>query len=290
MDRLGGVRLYEQDDPEAFLDRHGRDFSAIAGYDVPEELIRALPNLKLIANFGVGYDGVDVAAARARGISVTNTPDVLNDAMAELAIGLMISLCRKIIPADRFVRQGGWRNGFFPLQRELRGATVGIVGLGRIGREIALRCQAMKMRVIYHGRSRQENVPYPYYDNLVEMAQEADWLVCVAPGGAQTFHLIGREVLDALGPQGFLLSMGRGTTVDEKVLVEKLLAGELAGAALDVFENEPDVPKELFALDNVVLSPHQGSATRQTRRAMGALVVANLEAFFAGEPLLSRVV
>jgi lactate dehydrogenase-like 2-hydroxyacid dehydrogenase len=202
----------------------------------------------------------------------------------------MVALARQLPQADRFVREGKWPKGSYPLQVELNGKTVGILGLGRIGKEIALRAQAMKMRVVYHGRHRQPDEPYVYYDKLVDMARDADWLVLIAPGGKATDKIVNREVLEALGPEGFLVNMGRGTLVDEPVLVEMLQQGRIAGAALDVFEKEPSVPEALFGLDNVVLSPHQGSATHQTRNKMGDLVVANLVAHFAGEPLISAVV
>ncbi len=290
VEKLNGVRLYEQDDPQAFLKEHGKEFPAIAGFAVPRELIEALPNLRLIANFGVGYDGVDVRAAKAQSIAVTNTPDVLNEAMAEITLGLMVSLARRLPQADRYVREGRWPQGSFPLQNQLTGKTVGIVGLGRIGKQIAELCQAFKMRVVYFGRNKQAGIPYVYYDNLVDMAGDADWLVVVTPGGAATKNLVDKDVLQVLGPRGFLVNVARGSVVEEKALIELLQNGGLAGAALDVFADEPNVTEELLALDNVVLSPHQGSATHQTRFAMGALVVANLEAFFAGEPLLTQVV
>jgi lactate dehydrogenase-like 2-hydroxyacid dehydrogenase len=200
---------------------------------------------------------------------------VLNDAVAEITIGLMIALARRIPQADRFVREGRWPQGNYPLLRELNGATLGILGLGRIGREIATRAQVMRMRVVYHGRHRQPDQPYPYYEKLLDMARDVDWLVVIAPGGRGTERIVSREVMEALGPEGFLVNMARGGLVDEPALVELLQAGRLGGAALDVFEHEPWVPDALFALDNVVLSPHQGSATRQTRHRMGALLVAN---------------
>lgn len=258
-------------------------------------LIEALPALEIISSFGVGYDGVDTAAAKQRNIRVTNTPDVLNDAVAEITIGLMIALARHIPQADRFVRAGNWLGskgaaGNFGLFSELNGKTLGILGLGRIGKEIATRAQAMKMRVVYHGRRKQPDVPFVYYDKLVDMARDVDWLVIIAPGGKGTERIINRDVLEALGPEGFLVNMARGTLVDEPVLVEVLQNGKLGGAALDVFVKEPQVPEALFALDNVVLSPHQGSATYQTRNKMGQLVVDNLNAHFAGEPLISPVV
>jgi lactate dehydrogenase-like 2-hydroxyacid dehydrogenase len=202
----------------------------------------------------------------------------------------MIALARRIPQTDRYVRDGKWLKSAYPLLTELNGKTLGILGLGRIGKEIATRAQAMRMRVVYHGRSRQPDMPYIYYDKLIDMARDVDWLVIIAPGGKATEKIVSRQVLEALGPEGYLVNMARGTLVDEPALVELLQSGRLGGAALDVFEKEPQVPEALFALDNVVLSPHQGSATHQTRNKMGALVVANLDAHFAGEPLPSRVV
>ena len=283
-------KLHEAIDSDRFLADIGARIRGAAGGGAGADVIAQLPNLEIIANFGVGYDNVDVAAAKARNVRVTNTPNVLNDAMAEITIGLMIALARRLPQADHYVRQGKWPGGNFPLQSELNGKTVGILGLGRIGKEVAMRCQAMRMRVIYHGRHRQEFEPYVYYSSLVDMARDSDWLVLIAPGGKSTEKIVSRAVLEALGPEGRLVNVGRGTLVDEAAMVEMLASGRLGGAALDVFDSEPLVPEILFGLDNVVLSPHQGSATHQTRRQMGALVVANLDAHFAGEPLLSPVV
>ncbi|MCF6326446.1 MAG: 2-hydroxyacid dehydrogenase [Devosiaceae bacterium] len=289
-EKFDATRLYEQKDPTEFLRDNGNKFTAIAGYGVDASLIGKMPNLKMIANFGVGYDGIDINTAAKRSIAVSNTPDVLNDAMAEITIGLMIALSRKIIPADQFVRQGKWKAGNFPLQSELKGKVAGIVGLGRIGKEIALRCTAMKMQVIYFGRTDQKDQPYQYFEDLMKMAEICDWLIVATPGGKKTNKLVDADVLDALGKSGFLINIARGSVVDEISLVEKLKQGELAGAGLDVFDDEPNVPPALFEMDNVILSPHQGSATRQTRNAMGQLLVANLEAFFAGKPLLTPVI
>ncbi|MEO7223251.1 MAG: 2-hydroxyacid dehydrogenase [Devosia sp.] len=283
-------KLHEAADKDTLLADVRDRVRGIAGGNVGPDLMDKLPKLEIIANFGVGYDSIDTKAARERNVRVTNTPNVLNDAMAEITIGLMVSLARRLPQGDQHVRQGKWLKGGFPLQTELNGKTVGILGLGRIGKEIAVRAQAMKMRVVYHGRHRQTDEPYIYYDKLVDMARDSDWLVLIAPGGKSTDKIVSREVLTALGPEGYLVNMGRGTLVDETALVELLQNGGIAGAALDVFEKEPQVPEALFALDNVVLSPHQGSATHQTRYKMGALVVANLDAHFAGEPLLSAVV
>ena len=291
LERLFQVhRLYEKSDRNAFLDSHGAEIDAIAGSGITQQLMDRLPNLQIIAGFGVGYDDIDIKAAIQRNIPVTNTPDVLNDAVAEMTLGLMLSLSRGIVGADRFVRSGKWQDGPAPFFNELNGRTLGIAGLGRIGREIARRSQAMNMRVVYFGRTRQANSPYVYYDDLVEMARDADWLVAMTPGGKATSGLFSRKVLEALGPQGYFVNMARGSVVDQPALIDLLQNGGMAGAALDVFETEPDVPPGLLELDNVVLSPHQGSATHRTRNAMGTMVVNNLKAHFAGKPLLSRVV
>jgi lactate dehydrogenase-like 2-hydroxyacid dehydrogenase len=283
-------RLFEAENPDRLIDEVAPRIRAIAGGPAPATLIDRLPGLEIIAHFGVGYDSVDVAAARRRNIRVTNTPDVLNDAVAEMTIALMLALARRVPQADAYVRAGKWEaEGNYPLQSELRGRTLGILGLGRIGKEIAARAQAMKMAVVYHGRREQKWLPYRYYPNLIDMARDADWLVVIAPGGNDTAGLVSRAVLEALGSGGRLVNMARGSLVDEAALVEMLADGRLGGAALDVFAQEPVVPPTLYALDNVVLSPHQGSATDETREAMGALVSANLLAHSRGEPLLSPV-
>ena len=288
--RYNVQRLYEQADPKEFLAKYGQLYTATAGQDVSAQLIDQLPNLKMISSFGVGYDSIDIAAAKQRGIAVTNTPDVLNDAMAEITLGMMIALSRRLIPGHNFVRSGKWQAGEFGLQSELRGKTLGIVGLGRIGKEIAARCQAMKMRVVYFGRTHQLDQPYVYYNDLTHMARDVDWLVAITPGGAGTDKLINADVIKALGPKGYFVNMARGSVMDQDALIAALENEEIAGAALDVFADEPNVPKTLLNRDNVLLSAHQGSATVQTRVAMGQLVLDNLEAFFTGKPLLTRVV
>jgi lactate dehydrogenase-like 2-hydroxyacid dehydrogenase len=282
-------KLHETTDADRLIDEIGHLVRAIAGIGVPVKLMERLPALEIIANFGVGYDSIDIPFATDRKIRVTNTPGVLSDAVAELAIGMMFAVARRIPQADRYVREGRWPSANLPLYRELRGYKVGIVGLGRIGMEIATRLQALKMHVVYHGRAEQPRQPYLYYADLVAMARDVDWLVVITPGGAETRGMISRDVLEALGPDGVLVNVARGTVVDEKALVELLSSGQLGGAALDVFESEPNVPEALFAMENVVLSPHQGSATRETRDAMGALVVANLDAHFRGKPLLTQI-
>jgi len=287
-------KLYEAEDRDAFLTSIGGRIRGVAtnGHTgCPPHIMTKLPNLEIISSFGVGYDAIDAEDCRSRGITVTNTPDVLTDAMAEITMGLMIALCRRIPQADAFVRTGRWeREGNYPLTGELTGRTLAILGLGRIGKEVARRAQAFKMQVVYHGRTRQAHEPYPYYRDLVQMARDTDWLVSIVPGGAATRHLINREVLDALGPDGMLVNVGRGATVDEPELIRALREGRLGGAALDVFEDEPRVPQAFHGMDNVVLSPHQGSATHKTRWAMGDLMVRNLKAHFDGLPTLTPVV
>ena len=283
-------KLHEASDREAMLAEVGPRIRAIAGGNVDAALMDRLPKLEIIANMGVGYDTIDTAAAKARNIRVTNTPDVLNDAVAEIAIALMMALSRQVPQADRFVREGRWEQGQYPFTTELRGKTVGFLGLGRIGKEIAARAQALKMRIVYHGRHRQQTEPHVFYDNLEDMARDSDWLVIVAPGSASTRGIVSRRVLEALGPQGRLVNVARGSLVDEEAMIELLESGGLGGAGLDVFADEPRVPERLRRLENVVLTPHYASATRTTRDAMGALVLKNLEAWFAGDPLPSAVV
>lgn len=287
--RFTAHKLYESENVEALLTAVGPRIRAIAGGNVTDDLIARLPSLEIIANYGVGYDSIDVQAACARNIQVTNTPNVLNDAVAEMALALMLALARSVPQADRFVRDGRWSTEDFSLQEELTGSTLGIVGLGRIGKEIALRAQAFKMDTCYFGRARQDGVTYRYFSDLEDMAANCQWLVVVAPGGSSTEGLISRRVLEALGSAGKLVNMARGSLVDQEALVEMLVEGRLGGAALDVFSQEPKVPQELIGLPNVVLSPHQGSATSRTRAAMSDLVVANLVAHAEGRALLSPV-
>lgn len=263
-------------------------FAATSGR-CPRDLMESLPKLEVVASFGVGYDGIDVEAAAARGVRVTNTPGVLDDCVAEMTVGLMIALAHRIPQADRYVREGRWLAGNFPLTAELTGARAGILGLGRIGRAIARRLEAFRMEIAYHGRREQTDVPYRYFADLEAMAREVDWLVVIAPGSAATQGIVSRRVMEALGPEGCLVNVARGSLVDEPAMVDLLRSGRLGGAALDVFADEPRVPEALLALENVVLSPHQGSATHRTRRAMGDLVVANLRAHKRGEPLLTPV-
>jgi lactate dehydrogenase-like 2-hydroxyacid dehydrogenase len=284
--------LWRAADREALLAAVGPRIRAAAttGHiPCPAGLLDALPNLRLLASFGVGYDAIDVPLITSRGVTLTNTPDVLNDAVAEITIGMMIALAREILPADRHVREGRWPSGNYPLTAQLTGSRVGILGLGRIGKRIADLCAGFRMEIAYHGRRAQPDQPYRYYGDLVEMAGAVDWLVLIAPSTPETVGIVNRRVLEALGPQGRLVNVARGNLVDEPALVDLLTTGRLGGAALDVFVDEPRVPEALFGLKNVVLQPHQGSATHVTRRAMGDLVAKNLEAFFAGRPLLTPV-
>ena len=256
---------------------------------VTDALMAQLPALKLISVMGVGYDRIDVAAAKRRGVMVTHTPDVLNDEVADTAIGLMLCAARQFPAADRFVRAGEWLKGPMPLQRKMSGARLGVVGMGRIGKAIAQRAQAFGMSIAYTARSAKADLPYRFVDSPRGLAAESDFLVIITPGGAGTRKLIDAEVLKALGPKGILVNVARGSVVDEAALIEALKNGVIGGAALDVFEDEPRVPQALIDLPQVVLAPHIGSATRETRQAMCDLAVNNLEAFYAGRPLLSPV-
>ena len=278
-------------DPQAFA-RVAPTIRGITGggeSQVTRELMDQLPALEIVSIMGVGYDGVDVAACKARGVMVAHTPDVLNDDVADLAIALALNVARRIPQADRYVRDGRWTQGPVPLATKLSGARMGIVGMGRIGQAIAHRARAFGMHIAYTARSAKPDLPYTFHDQVVALAAASDFLVVIAPGGAATRKLIDAEVLSALGPNGYLVNVARGSLVDEAALIEALQHGRIAGAALDVFENEPNVPEALRALDNVVLTPHIGSATRATRQAMADRAFANLEAHFAARPLPSPV-
>jgi lactate dehydrogenase-like 2-hydroxyacid dehydrogenase len=250
----------------------------------------ALPALKVISSLGVGYDTIDIEAARRRGVTVGNTPDVLNDCVADLAFGLLIDVARGISAAERFVRRGDWKRGAFPLATRVSGKRLGVLGLGRIGQAIARRSIGFEMEVRYHSRRPVENVAWAYEPTPQALAEWADFLVVACAGGAATHHLVSSDVLKALGPKGFLINISRGTVVDERALVDALLQKRIAGAALDVFENEPNVPEELLSLDNVVLLPHIASATHETRKAMGDLVLANLRSYFSSGRVQTPIV
>lgn len=286
-------RLHEAD-PAAFAKVAPliRGVAASGDSKVSAELIAQLPKLEVISVMGVGYDGVAVEAAKARGIMVTHTPNVLNDDVADLALGLMLSAARQLPAADRYVRDGSWLKAPMPLARKMSGARLGIVGMGRIGQAIAHRAEAFGMSIAYTTRNARPELPYRYLPNATALAAEVDFLVLITPGGAATKHLVDAEVLAALGKgkgEGILVNVARGSVVDEAALVDALERRVIAGAGLDVFEDEPRVPERLRALPHVVLAPHIGSATGQTRQAMADLAFGNLKAHFAGQPVLTPV-
>jgi len=284
-------RLWEVEDKKALLQEVGGQVRAIAtgGHTgASAELMDALPKLEIIGCYGVGVDAIDLAHAAKRGVIVTNTPDVLNDDVANMAIALLLATTREIVEGDRYVRKGRWLKGAMHLTRSIRGRTLGILGLGRIGKDIARKAEVFGMKIAYHGRKKQD-VPYSYYADLVEMARDCDVLVAICPGGKATDGIVNRAVLDAIGPEGIFINVARGSVVDEPALVAALQDGRLGGAGLDVFADEPRVPEALFGMRQVVLQPHAASATKETRRAMGDLVVDNLRAHFAGKPVLTPV-
>ena len=278
-------------DPAAFAQLAPRIVAVAATGEsqVPADLLAHLPQTKVVSVFGVGYDGVDVPAAIRYGIPVTHTPDVLTDDVADLAMGLVLSVGRTIPQADQFVRQGLWPHGPIALGKKVSGARLGIVGLGRIGKAIAQRAQAFNMSIAYTARSEKSGTGYTYYPTPAALAAQVDFLVVITPGGAGTRHLIDAQVLQALGPKGYLINVARGSVVDEAALVAALQAGTIAGAGLDVFADEPHVPQALWTLPHVVLTPHMASATRETRQAMADLAFANLHAGVTGAPLRTPV-
>lgn len=281
-------KLWEAKDRDAFLASVAGIVTAAAttgsrGMDAAT--MAKLPNLKVISHFGVGVDSLDVDAARSRGIAITNTPDVLTEDVADIAVALMLSAIRRIPQGDRYVREGHWLKGPMALTQSVQGKTVGIIGLGRIGKAIAKRCEAFNLKVAYQGRGKQAGVAHAYYADPLALARDVDVIIVAAPGGESTRGLVSRAVLEALGPEGTIVNIARGSLIDEAAMIEALRSGTLGAAGLDVFEKEPGVPAELLALDNVVVQPHVGSATHPTRTAMGQLVIDNLAAFFAGKPL-----
>ncbi len=284
--------LRQAADPAAFIAAHAPAIEAVASSSrngMDAALIDALPALRIIGHFGVGYDNVDAAHAKAKGITVSNTPDVLTDCVADLAIALMIDVARGLTAGDRYVREGRWLKAPMALAAKVSGKRLGILGLGRIGQAIARRAEGFGMTIAYHNRKPVAGSPYAYRATLKELAAQCDFLVIATSGGAATRGIVSREILEALGPGGFLVNIARGSVVDEPALVEALQARRIAGAALDVFVDEPNVPPALFALDNVVLAPHIASATVETRRAMAQLVLDNLASFFATGKALTPV-
>ena len=287
------LKLYEAADRDAFLKEaapRARGLATYTAWGADARLIDALPKLEIISHFGVGVDVIDLAAAKKRGIIVTNTPDVLNDCVADTAMSLVLNVMREFPQSEAFMRSGYWASrGAYPLTTSVGGKTLGILGLGRIGEAIAKRAQAFGMKIRYHNRTKK-NVPFAYDPDPVTLARNSAVLMVTTPGGKQTEKLVGASVLDALGPRGYVVNISRGSVIDEGVLIQYLRERRIAGAGLDVFENEPDVNPEFFALQNAVLYPHVGSSTNETRLAMGMLQVENLRAHFSGKPVLTRVV
>lgn len=284
-------RAWEQPDRDAFIREVASDIRGLvpgSHVEVGGEVFDKLPNLEVVANMGVGYDTIDAREAGRRGIIVTNTPDVLTDEVADLAVGLLLATVRQLPQVDRFLREGKWLKGPSSLTATLRGRKIGIVGLGRIGKAVAKRLEAFGLEIAYHGRSQQD-VPYRYEPTLIELARASDVLVSVAPGGKETDGMINAEVFAALGADGIFVNVGRGSVVDEPALVRALQDKTILTAGLDVFVDEPNVPAELIAMEHVVLLPHVGSASVETRRAMGQLVVDNLVSWFSGKGPITPV-
>ena len=280
----------DQDAFVASIGSHVRAIAAVAGHGpVDGALMARFPKLEIVSSFGVGYDHIDAKWAGQHGVIVTNTPDVLNEEVADTALGLLLATVRHLPQAEKYLRAGNWpKHGDYQLTPSLRDRTVGIVGMGRIGKAIARRLDAMNVPVVYHSR-RPTDVAYKHYPNLVEMARAADVLLVITPGGAATRNLINAEVLDALGPEGILINMARGSVVDEGALIKALQGKKILSAGLDVFANEPSVPQELIEMEHVVLLPHVGSASIATRRAMDQLVADNIISWFAGKGALTPV-
>jgi hypothetical protein len=281
-------------DKEALIKSVGDKIRAIAvaytANKIDGAFMQQFPKLEQISSFGVGYDHIDAKWAGEHGIVVTNTPDVLNEEVADTALGLLLCTVREFPQADRYVRAGKWPQAYFPLSKAtLRNRTVGMVGMGRIGKAIAKRLEAFGVPVVYHSRNPQAGVAYKYYPKLLDMARDVDTLMIIVPGGAATQNLINAEVLKALGPQGIVINMARGSVVDEQALIEALKSRTIYSAGLDVVVNEPHVPQELIDMDHIVLFPHLGSSTEVTRAAMDQLVVDNILAWAAGKPPLTPV-
>ncbi|SHO44041.1 2-hydroxyacid dehydrogenase [Desulfopila aestuarii] len=265
-----------------------RVFVTNSGTGIERNHLAALPGVKLVANFGVGVDLIDVNYCTQNGIAVSNTPGVITDDVADLTIALLLATVRRVVAADRFVRERKWLEGHFPLGSSIRDMKIGIVGLGAIGQEVARLCKAFGSDIGYFG-PRRKPVEYTYYQSLEDLACWADVLIAACPGGKATQGIISAPVLDRLGPQGIFINVARGSVVDEQALVERLVNGGIWGAGLDVFSTEPNIPEELLKLDNVVLQPHLGAATHRSRLKMGELTLANVDAFFAGKTLLTPV-
>jgi hypothetical protein len=281
-------------DKDAFVKEVGNKIKAIAiaytANKVDEKFLKQFPHLEQVSSFGVGYDHIDAKWAGEHGIVVTNTPEVLNEEVADTALGLLLCTVREFPQAERYLRAGKWLEKQYPLTKAtLRNRTVGMVGMGRIGKAITRRLDAFGVPVVYHSRNPQKGVAYKYYPKLLDMARDVDTLLVIVPGGAATANMINAEVLKALGPQGILINMARGSVVDEPALIEALKNRTIYSAGLDVFAKEPQVPKELMEMEHVVLFPHLGSSTEVTRAAMDQLVVDNILAWAAGKAPLTPV-
>ncbi|RZA26892.1 MAG: 2-hydroxyacid dehydrogenase [Proteobacteria bacterium] len=283
--------LYQAEDKTAYLQSIGGQIEVIASSawsPISRDILRALPNLKMIANFGVGLDHIDLDFVREKKILLSYTPDVLNDAVADVALALILATARRITEAHSFVQAGKWPTSSFPLGKDLRQKTAGIVGLGRLGKAVAKRCEAFGMKIAYQG-PRRKSEPYTYYESLRDLALASDFLILTLPGGKETYRVVNADILKCLGANGYLINVSRGSVVDESALIEALKTKIIAGAGLDVIENEPRPREDLLGICNLVLLPHIGSATEETRGAMKDLVLANLQAYFAGQPLLTPV-
>ncbi|XP_050289807.1 uncharacterized protein LOC126727955 [Quercus robur] len=291
--RYNLFKLWTAPQKPQFIKEHAESIRAVVGNasaGADAELIEALPRLEIVSSFSVGVDKIDLAKCREKGIRVTNTPDVLTEDVADLAIGLILAVLRRLCESDRYVRSGKWKKGDYKLTTKFSGKTVGIIGLGRIGMAVAKRAEAFNCPICYYTKTEKSDMKYKYYPSVVELASNCQILVVACPLTEETRHIVNREVMNALGPKGVLINIGRGPHVDEPELVSALIEGRLGGAGLDVYEHEPEVPEELFGLENVVLLPHVGSATVETRKDMADLVLGNLEAHFSNKPLLTPLV
>jgi lactate dehydrogenase-like 2-hydroxyacid dehydrogenase len=297
VDALGAafnLHVIPKDNAEAAIAKAGPNVRGAAVTGAPDKMMgdvmARFPKLEFVSSFGVGYDNIDVKYAAAHGITVTNTPEVLNEEVADTALGLLLCTVREFPQASNFLRAGKWMQGQYPLTKAtLRDRTVGVVGMGRIGKAIARRLEGFGVPMVYHSRNPQEGVSYKHYPKMLDMARDVDTLILITPGGPSTKHLVNAEVLDALGPRGIVINMARGTVVDDAALIKALKERKIYAAGLDVFVSEPEVPKEYLELDNVTLFPHLGSSTVHTRQKMEQLVVDNLLAWGAGKPPITPV-
>ena len=284
-------KLWTKENEDHYLSEIKTEVDAIAvmgGYKITPELMKGMPNLKIIACYGVGYDAIDINCAKSLGIKVTNTPEVLNDEVADTAIALMLCVYKKIVAADNFARNNSWAKGEFPLTKKFTGTKLGIVGMGRIGKAIAKRAEAFDCEISYHSRNKKD-VKYKYYSDLNALAKDVDTLCVITPGGKETEKLINKEILSSLGKNGVLVNVARGSVIDQDELIHFLENNLILAAGLDVYINEPNIPSELINLENTILLPHIASGTVETRNAMGQLVFDNIENYFQNKPLISEV-